>query len=231
MSSPELVVSSRCVRSSSGRPISAPMRLKSSRAARREAHDAQRRGRRTDADVRRADEVLQVVVRAGRLLDLALELVVDRRQLLVDRLQLLLARLELFGRRAQLLVDRLQFLVRGLQLLVLRLVLLDRRRSCSWALDSSLFELTRCRLTFDRAPARQPSEPAASRAPRKSPGERAPTLGASRTGRTRDVDDEVPRRTREPRRRAARRACRLQRRGRARCGRRAAAPAACTQQV
>ncbi len=66
-------------------------------------------------DVRRGDQVLQVVVDLAGFVDLGLEFEVDRGELFVDRLQLFLAGFLFLGGRTQLFVDRLQFLVRGAQ--------------------------------------------------------------------------------------------------------------------
>ena len=61
-----------------------------------------------------------------KLVDLALQLLIDCRQLFVDRMQLFAIGLELLGRRTQLLVHRLQLFVAGLQLFGRRFVLFDR---------------------------------------------------------------------------------------------------------
>ena len=78
---------------------------------RREHLDAQVRIEEQRADIGRGGEVLEVAVRGGQVLQLALQLGVDGVQLLVDRLELLAAGLQLLGGGAV-------FLVGGLQLLV-----------------------------------------------------------------------------------------------------------------
>ena len=117
-----------------------------SRPRRREQLHAQAAVQEDRADVARVDQVLEVVVGEPELLDLDLQLLVDRRQLLVDRLQLLLAGLELLGRRAQLLVHRLQLFVRRLGLLDLGLVLLDGDAQLLAQPANLLLELLRQRL-------------------------------------------------------------------------------------
>ena len=112
--------------SDSGRPTSDGQQIEDVAGARRGQLHAQQPIEEDRADLGGVDQVLEVVVRERQLLDLDLQLLVDRRELLVDRLQLLLARLELLGGGPQLLVDRLQLLVRRLGLLRLRLVLIDR---------------------------------------------------------------------------------------------------------
>ena len=168
--------------SSSGRPMSAAMTLKSSRAGRREAHELQSAVDEQHADLGGGDEVLQIVVDARHLVDLGLQLLIDGRQLLVDRLQLLLAGLELLGSRAQLLVDRLQLLVRRLQLLVLRLVLLDRRRAAARGCSRARFPPLRTsgRPPFPDRPVRRRHRPRRSR--RRSPARTYGDVGTSRTG-------------------------------------------------
>ena len=78
------------------------------------------------ADIGGGQEVLEIGIDPAELVDLILQLLVDRVQLLVDRLQLFLAGLQFFGGRMQLFVDRLQLLIRGLQLFDRGFVLLNR---------------------------------------------------------------------------------------------------------
>ena len=67
--------------------------------------DAQFRIGEQHADLGCVDQVLQIVVGVGNVVEIAFQLGVDGLKLLVDRLQLFLARLELLGRRALFLVD------------------------------------------------------------------------------------------------------------------------------
>ncbi len=76
---------------------------------------------------RGAQQVVQVVIGLGQLVDLLLVLGVDRAKLLVGRLELLPAGVQLLIGALKLLVGRLEFLVRGLQLFVAGLQLLDGR--------------------------------------------------------------------------------------------------------
>ena len=91
----------------------------------REPLDAEPAVQEQRGDLGRRDQVLQVARRLGQLVDLGLELVVDRLELLGHRLRLLLGGLELLGRAPELLVHRLKLLVLGPQLLPARLELLD----------------------------------------------------------------------------------------------------------
>ena len=78
-------------------------------------------------DIHVVEKVFHIVLHPGQLLDLGLQLVIDRDQFLVDRLKLLLGCLEFFVGRLQLFVGRLQFLVGRPEFFVEGLVLVDRR--------------------------------------------------------------------------------------------------------
>src|SRR3712207_9513221 len=64
--------------------------FRSGARGRREELDAQGAVEEDGREPRRVDQILEVAVGVRQLLDLDLQLLVDRRQLLVDRLQLLL---------------------------------------------------------------------------------------------------------------------------------------------
>ncbi len=93
---------------------------------RREPLDRQVAVEEEGRDVRGVEEVPDVVVGVAELLDLPLELLVDRDQLLVEALELLLRGRQLLVRRLELLVRGLHLLVRGLHVLARGLHLLDR---------------------------------------------------------------------------------------------------------
>ena len=211
--------------SSSGRPMSAGIRLNSSLAPRRVALDAQLAVEEERARSRSRPSGSAGRVGLAELVDLVLQLLVDGGQLLVDRLQLLLAGLELLGRRAQLLVDRLQLLVAGLQLLGRGFVLLDRVAQllpCAAAARCSSWRAA-ARASAGSRRRRRPA-PLRRGASSKSTSEQEARAGSpSRgTGRTDDVDQLRPcrraRGTPPPRRSAPR-----WRPGTARCAARAAA--------
>ena len=125
----------------SGRPRSMSFRLKILRDRRREAADQQVAVEEDRGDLGAVEQVAQIVVGLVELLDLALQLVVDRLQLLVDRLRLLARGFQFLVGRLQLLVDRDQLLVRRFQLLERGLVLLDQRLQPLARLAQLAFEL------------------------------------------------------------------------------------------
>ena len=92
--------------------------VEDARGAGREALDAHGAVEEHGRDLAGREEVLQIVAVLGTVLQVLLQVVVDRGQLLVDRLQLLLAGLQLLRGGAQLLVERLQLLVGSAQRLV-----------------------------------------------------------------------------------------------------------------
>ena len=99
-------------------------------------------------------QVLQVAVRAGQLLDLALHLLVDGGKLLVDRLEFLAAGFEFLARGAQLLVHGLQLFVGSLEFLLVGVGLLDGVAQGGLSIAPARF--SNSRTAWFRFPGRQP---------------------------------------------------------------------------
>ena len=180
--------------SESGRPRSAGIRLKTSRA----------RGVNSLMRAERSRKMVPISVELIRFWMSSLAWICSSIlifsswltvvQLLVDRLQLLLARLELLGRRAELLVHRLELFVRGLQLLGLGFVLLDGRAQLRLDAPDLLFELAGGIVAPDprrRHWLRLTARPAASprTITRKNPRAGSPSRS---TGRTSRLSDDRP---------------------------------------
>ena len=97
--------------SEKGRPMSDAMTLLTRLASGVRALDAQFVIQEDGGDFCAINQILQIVVGARELIELALQLRVDRHEFFVERLQLLFRRFQFFVRALQLLVGRLKLFV------------------------------------------------------------------------------------------------------------------------